>query len=59
MRNCRDVWIGDGLQRREDGGAEHIPDRSEGKIAKVYTAVKPAEHSEQVPKDLAKLKKKA
>jgi peroxiredoxin Q/BCP len=30
-----------------------------GKIAKVYTAVKPAEHSEEVLKDLAELKKKA
>lgn len=30
-----------------------------GKIAKVYTGVKPAEHSEQVLKDLAELKKKA
>jgi thioredoxin-dependent peroxiredoxin len=29
----------------------------EGKIAKVYTSVKPAEHSEQVLKDLAELKK--
>jgi peroxiredoxin Q/BCP len=29
----------------------------EGQIAKVYTAVKPAEHSEQVLKDLAELKK--
>jgi peroxiredoxin Q/BCP len=28
-----------------------------GEIAKVYTAVKPAEHSEQVLKDLAELKK--
>jgi peroxiredoxin Q/BCP len=31
----------------------------QGKIAKVYTGVKPAEHSEQVLKDLAELKKKA
>ena len=31
----------------------------QGKIAKVYTAVKPAEHSEQILKDLAELKKKA
>jgi peroxiredoxin Q/BCP len=31
----------------------------QGKIAKVYTAVKPAEHSDQVLKDLAELKKKA
>ncbi|MEY2504872.1 MAG: thioredoxin-dependent peroxiredoxin [Verrucomicrobiota bacterium] len=31
----------------------------QGKIAKVYTAVKPAEHSEEVLKDLAALKKKA
>ena len=30
-----------------------------GKIAKVYTGVKPAEHSEQVLKDLAELKAKA
>jgi peroxiredoxin Q/BCP len=30
----------------------------QGKIAKVYTAVKPAEHSEEVLKDLAVLKKK-
>ncbi|HYY14399.1 MAG TPA: peroxiredoxin [Chthoniobacterales bacterium] len=29
----------------------------EGKIAKVYTGVKPAEHSEEVLKDLAELKK--
>jgi peroxiredoxin Q/BCP len=29
----------------------------EGKIAKVYTGVKPVEHSEQVLKDLADLKK--
>lgn len=29
----------------------------EGKIAKVYTGVKPAEHSEQILKDLAELKK--
>src|ERR1700731_3773421 len=29
----------------------------EGKIAKVYTGVKPAEHSDQVLKDLAELKK--
>ncbi len=29
----------------------------DGKIAKVYTGVKPAEHSEQVLKDLAALKK--
>ena len=29
----------------------------DGKIAKVYTGVKPAEHSEQVLKDLADLKK--
>src|SRR6201988_2540721 len=29
----------------------------EGKIAKVYTGVRPAEHSEQVLKDLAELKK--
>jgi peroxiredoxin Q/BCP len=29
----------------------------EGKIAKVYTSVKPAEHSDQVLKDLAELKK--
>jgi len=29
----------------------------EGKIAKVYAGVKPAEHSEQVLKDLAELKK--
>jgi peroxiredoxin Q/BCP len=29
----------------------------DGKIAKVYTGVKPAEHSEQVLKDLAELKK--
>jgi peroxiredoxin Q/BCP len=29
----------------------------DGKIAKVYTKVKPAEHSEQVLKDLAELKK--
>jgi peroxiredoxin Q/BCP len=29
----------------------------EGKIGKVYTGVKPAEHSEQVLKDLAELKK--
>ena len=29
----------------------------EGKIARVYTGVKPAEHSEQVLKDLAELKK--
>jgi peroxiredoxin Q/BCP len=29
----------------------------EGKVAKVYTGVKPAEHSEQVLKDLAVLKK--
>ncbi len=29
----------------------------EGKIAKVYSGVKPAEHSEQVLKDLAELKK--
>ena len=28
----------------------------EGKIAKVYTGVKPAEHSEEVLKDLAALK---
>ena len=28
-----------------------------GKIAKVYTGVKPTEHSEQVLKDLAELKK--
>ena len=28
-----------------------------GRIAKVYTGVKPAEHSEQVLKDLAQLKK--
>lgn len=31
----------------------------QGKIAKVYTGVKPAEHSEQVLKDLAELKTKA
>ena len=31
----------------------------QGKIAKVYTSVKPAEHSEQVLKDLGELKKKA
>ena len=31
----------------------------QGKIAKVYTSVKLAEHSEQVLKDLAELKKKA
>jgi len=31
----------------------------EGKIAKVYTSVKPADHSEQILKDLAELKKKA
>jgi len=31
-----------------------IPD---GDIAKVYTGVKPVEHSEQVLKDLAELKK--
>jgi peroxiredoxin Q/BCP len=30
---------------------------TEGQIAKVYTSVKPAEHSEQVLKDLAELKK--
>ena len=30
----------------------------QGKIAKVYTAVKPAEHSDEVLKDLAELKKK-
>ena len=30
-----------------------------GKIAKVYTSVKPAEHSDEVLKDLAELKKKA
>ena len=30
----------------------------QGRIAKVYTAVKPAEHSDQVLKDLAELKKK-
>jgi peroxiredoxin Q/BCP len=30
---------------------------TEGQIAKVYTGVKPAEHSEQVLKDLAELKK--
>src|SRR6476469_7836093 len=29
-----------------------------GKIAKVYTSVKPAEHSDEVLKDLAELKKK-
>jgi peroxiredoxin Q/BCP len=29
----------------------------QGKVAKVYTSVKPAEHSEQVLKDLAELKK--
>ena len=29
----------------------------QGKIAKVYTGVKPADHSEQVLKDLAELKK--
>ena len=29
----------------------------EGKIAKIYTGVKPAEHSDQVLKDLAELKK--
>jgi peroxiredoxin Q/BCP len=29
----------------------------EGKIAKIYTGVKPSEHSEQVLKDLAELKK--
>jgi thioredoxin-dependent peroxiredoxin len=29
----------------------------EGKIAKVYTSVKPAEHSEQILKDLGELKK--
>jgi peroxiredoxin Q/BCP len=29
----------------------------QGKIAKVYTSVKAAEHSEQVLKDLAELKK--
>ncbi len=29
----------------------------DGKIAKVYTSVKPAEHSDQVLKDLAELKK--
>lgn len=29
----------------------------QGKIAKVYTKVKPAEHSEQILKDLAELKK--
>ena len=29
----------------------------EGKIAKVYTGVKPADHSEQVLKDLAEMKK--
>src|SRR5713101_8121850 len=29
----------------------------EGKIAKVYTGVKPAEHSDEVLKDLAELKK--
>jgi thioredoxin-dependent peroxiredoxin len=29
----------------------------EGQIAKIYTGVKPAEHSEQVLKDLAELKK--
>jgi peroxiredoxin Q/BCP len=29
----------------------------EGQVAKVYTGVKPAEHSEQVLKDLAELKK--
>lgn len=31
----------------------------QGKIAKVYTGVKPAEHSDQVLKDLAELKAKA
>jgi peroxiredoxin Q/BCP len=31
----------------------------QGKIAKVYTSVKPAEHSDEVLKDLAELKKKA
>ena len=30
----------------------------QGKIAKVYTSVKPAEHSDEVLKDLAELKKK-
>ena len=30
---------------------------SEGQIAKVYTGVKPAEHSEQVLTDLSELKK--
>ncbi len=29
----------------------------EGKVAKVYTGVKPADHSEQILKDLAELKK--
>src|SRR5205807_1302806 len=24
------LWIGDGLQGREDGGAEYVPDRSTG-----------------------------
>jgi peroxiredoxin Q/BCP len=24
------LWIGDGLQRRQDGGAEYVPDRSAG-----------------------------
>src|SRR3977135_2780144 len=31
----------------------------EGKIAKVYTGVKPAEHSDQILKDLAELKKRS
>ena len=31
----------------------------QGKIVKVYTSVKPAEHSDEVLKDLAELKKKA
>ena len=30
---------------------------SEDEIAKIYTGVKPAEHSDQVLKDLAELKK--
>src|SRR2546423_5102167 len=27
----RGLWVRDGLQRREDGGAEYVPDRSAGK----------------------------
>ena len=50
-------FFGNGLQKEKNVAKYTFIINPKGEIAKLYTGVKPAEHSEQVLKDLADLKK--